>query len=247
MVSSEKSIGAHFTRVRCPAGRMVEASRGRAAPDRRAPRRMIVGASLARSTTVVGSAGHGAGVDDERRARCRARSRIVVGVVQRLVVAGQDQRRRQDRLAQLREQRRDHRMRPARARRSCCALRCWSASRHFARRRQQERVTARERPAGRCGTASCPAARSGPSAARSRAARASGGARRRQPRMRADSRRPPRHRRDGSRAHSSNRSDRRSRRRRARIAPPGGSAAAAGAVGWTVKNWAMATCAGMVI
>ena len=160
----------------------------------------------------------GAGVDDEvEHAAERVADRL--GVVQRLGRAGQDQRRRQDRLAQLREQRlHDGVIRHAHADRA--ALRMLQPPRHLARCRQQEGEACPACPGGRSGTASCRAARNGRSR-RDRAAPASGDDRRRR-RESAGCASPPPRRRCGSRARSSNRSDRRSRRRRAGWPRPAG-------------------------
>ncbi len=114
--------------------------RGRGAPANPAPCRTITGGATARSTTVVGAAGHGAGIDDEVEHASEGIANAL-GVVERLDRAGQDQRRRQDRLAQLGEQRlRDRMVRDAHA--DGAALRVLEAARDFARRRQQERERA---------------------------------------------------------------------------------------------------------
>ena len=65
-----------------------------------------------------------------------------VAVVERRVVARQDQRRREHRLAQLGDQRRGDRMR-GHAHADRAAPRVLEPPRHLARRRQQERVGAR--------------------------------------------------------------------------------------------------------
>ena len=173
MVASEKSIGRAFypspaVRARAAAGSPAQAAarRARAAPGRRRRGARSTGGSTARSTTVVGSAGHGP-ASMTRSSRAPSASRIASASFERLARARQDQRRRQDRLAQLREQRlHDGVIGHAHADRA--ALRMLQPPRHLARGRQQERVACPACPAGRSGTASCRACAKWPISDRSR-------------------------------------------------------------------------------
>ena len=122
----------------CPAGSDHSSPRRAGSP---APSRTMTAGSTARSTTVVGAAAH-APASMMRSSTRPSASRIASASLSGSDRAGKDQRRRQDGLAQFREQRlHDGMIRHAHPDRA--ALRVLQPPRHLARGRQQERESAR--------------------------------------------------------------------------------------------------------
>ena len=134
-------------------------SPARGAPGRPPPCRTIAPGSVARSTTVVGIAGQGpASIDDVDALSPALADRF--RVVLRRVFPRQDQRRRQDRLAQARPAARARPDGRARGCRPCCASGA-AAGAELRASPAARTCTRRECPAERSGTASCRGARSG--------------------------------------------------------------------------------------